>query len=253
MRPLQRGLLVRRSNIKSLLLAAVVLALSDVSIFGAMTVAAASSPAPVPGTRPATAVDPPSSALAPLINVTGHLSISVDGLATNNPAGGPINVQKSPGSTVRQALLFAASTGFSGYVPVNGDVTLDGSSVSWDAAHTISNSISSYNVLADVTSMVQPKLDAAPAGTTAFTVAEPNNTFNIDGEILAVIFDDPNVIVNKSITLLYGAQNTTGDTFNVALTQPINKTDPNQQLTFGLGSRLAIKRQESSTSTASST
>jgi len=200
-----------------------------------MTVAAESSPAPVPGTRPATAVDPPSSALAPLINLIGHLSISVDGFATNNPAGGPINVQKSPGATVRQALLFAASTGFTRYVPVNGDVTLDGSPVSWDSAHTISNSISSYNVLADVTSMVKPKLDAAQAGITAFTVAEPNNTFDIDGEILAVIFDDPTVTVNKSITLLYGAQNTTGDTFNVALTQPINKADPNQQLTFGLG------------------
>lgn len=200
-----------------------------------MTVAAETSPGPVPGTRPPTAVDPPSSALAPFVNVTGHLSLSVDGLATNNPAGGPINVQKNPGATVRQALLFAASTGFTQYIPVNGDVTVDGSPVTWDSAHTIPTSISSYNVLADVTSMVKPKLDASPAGTTSFTVAEPTHTFQIDGEILAVIFDDPTVTVNKSITLLYGAQNTAGDSFNVALTQPINKTDPNQQLTFGLG------------------
>ncbi|MDQ6735097.1 MAG: DUF6531 domain-containing protein, partial [Nitrospirota bacterium] len=41
--------------------------------------------------------------------------------------------------------------------------------------------------------------------------------------------------INKSVTLLYGAQNTNGDTFNVALAQPINKNDPNQELTFGLG------------------
>lgn len=232
-RLLRRRPRVRPSGMKSLLLAATVLIVSNLST-AATTVAAASSPA-VPGTRPANAADPPSSALAPFINVTGHVSISVDGLGTNNPAGGAINVQKSSGATVRQALLFAASTGFTGYVPVDGDVTVDGAPVSWDPAHTISNSINSYNVAADITSMVKPKLDAAPAGLVSFTVAEPSNTYLIDGEILAVIFDDPSVTVNKSITLLYGAQNTTGDSFNVALTQPINKTDPNQQLTFGLG------------------
>jgi len=213
------------------LLAAIALALGSISV---SPLPAAADPS-VPGTRPANAADPPSGPLAPLVNVTGHVSISVDGFATNNPAGGPIKVQKNPGATVRQALLFAASTGFTGYVPVNGDVTLDGSPVSWDSAHTISNSISSTNVLADVTSIVKPKLDAAPAGLTSYTIVEPNNTFLIDGEILAVIFDDPTLTVNKSITLLYGAQNTTGDSFNVALTQPINKSDPNQQLTFGLG------------------
>jgi hypothetical protein len=170
-----------------------------------------------------------------VINITGHVSVSVDGFASNNPAGGPVNIQKNPGATLHQALLLAASTGFTGYVPVNGDVTIDGAPVTWDPAHTIPNSISSFNVLSDVTAMIRAKLDSAPAGTVAFTVAEPNNTLLIDGEILAVIFDDPAVTVNKSITLLYGAQNTTGDTFNVALTQPVNKTDPNQELTFGLG------------------
>jgi hypothetical protein len=144
-------------------------------------------------------------------------------------------VEKNPGAIVHQALLFAASTGFTGYTPINGDVTIDGAPVTWDPTHTIGNSISSFNVLADVTEMVKAKLDAASPGPVSFTIAEPNNTLQIDGEILAVIFDDPTVTINKSITLLYGAQSTTGDTFNVALTAPIDKSDPNQQLAFGLG------------------
>lgn len=219
---------------------ALAVVLLQLPLAGSASVQAAAPSGPTPGTRPssgplAATAAASASSLAPLINVTGHVSVSVDGLASNNPAGGPIMVQKHSGATVRQALLFAASTGFTGYVPVNGDVTVDGLPVTWDAAHTIPNSISSYNVLADVTPMVKTKIDSASVGSVAFTVAEPNHTLLIDGEILAVIFDDPTVTFNKSVSLLYGAQSTTGDTFNVALSAPIDKSDPNQQLTFGLG------------------
>ena len=226
----RRGRLIGASAIASVVL----------QVLFPAAVPADTSPGPVPGSLPfssaraATAL-PSSTSLAPVVNIVGHVSVSVDGLATNNPAGGAVNVQKSPGATVRQALLLAASTGGTVYVPVDGDVTIDGAPVAWDPAHTIPTSIGSYNVLADVTAMVRSKLDAAPSGTIAFTVAEPNNTLLVDGEILAVIFDDPTVTIDKSITLLYGAQSTSGDTFNVALAQPVNKSDPNQQLGFGLG------------------
>lgn len=228
-----------RSHIRGVI-AALAIVVVELPIAGSVPAQAASPSVPAPGTRPSNNAAvafaaSSSSALAPLVNITGHVSVSVDGLGSNNPAGGSVQVQKNPGATVHQALLFAASTGFTSYVPVNGDVTIDGAPVAWDPAHTVPNSISSFNVLADVTAMVKAKVDAASAGNVTFTVAEPNNTFLIDGEILAVIFDDPTVTINKSISLLYGAQSTTGDTFNVALTAPIDKSDPNQQLTFGLG------------------
>jgi len=157
-------------------------------------------------------------------------------LGTNNPAGGPINVQKNAGATVRQAFLFAASTGFTGYTPTNTDVTLNGDAVAWNPAETLNNSIGSVNVEADVTSVVKPIVDAASSGLVPFTVAEGAETSNIDGEILAVIFDDPNnVPANKTIALMYGAQATGGDTFSINLAKPLNLSTPGLGMVMGLG------------------
>lgn len=146
-----------------------------------------------------------------------------------------IQVEKSPGTTVRAAFLMAASTGFTRYEPVNGDVTIDGNPVSWDPVRTIDNSIQSVNVLADVTALVKDKVDAAPAGRVDFLVAEPTNSLLIDGEILAVVLDDPNVLTDTTIDLLYGAQRVGGDAFAIGLSEPINKSDPNLAIQFGLG------------------
>ena len=54
-----------------------------------------------------------------------------------------------------------ASTGFSGRVLANGDITINGSPVSWNLVASIPSSISSNNSLADVTSIVKPIVDAA--------------------------------------------------------------------------------------------
>src|SRR5438552_2336777 len=63
-----------------------------------------------------------ATALSPIVTANCQCSLSVDGLGTADPAGGPIKVQKTAGATVKQALLFAASTGGSTYTPVDGDV-----------------------------------------------------------------------------------------------------------------------------------
>ena len=57
----------------------------------------------------------------------------------------------------------------------------------------------------------------------------------MDGEILAVILDDPTVTTSGSVTLMYGAQQTSGDTFNVALADPVNLSDPNFGMNLSLG------------------
>ena len=139
----------------------------------------AASSAVVPGRRPSTAaaaVSAAPSALGPFTTQTGKIYMSVDAFGSNDPAGGPIKVHKNnAGVTVQSAFLMAASTGFSGYTPVNGDVTLNGTPIAWDPTKTITNSISSVNVLADVTSIVKPIVAAAAPGDVALTVIEPNN------------------------------------------------------------------------------
>src|SRR5450759_939371 len=57
----------------------------------------------------------------------------------------------------------------------------------------------------------------------------------MDGEGLAVIWDDPAQTVANTIILLFGAQNTAGDTFKVLYAQPLNMADPNLLLQMSLG------------------
>ena len=193
-----------------------------------------------------------STALAPVLSDTGQISLSVDGLGSNNPAGGVINVQKPAGGTVREAVMFAAGTGFSGYTPSDTDVTIDGSPVTWNPAGTIANDVGSSNVMADVTSMVQAKLNAAPAGLVPFTVAEGTNTTRIDGEVLAVVFNDPTSATDNTVALLYGSQSSSGDTFPIVLGTPIDKSNPNLDINMGLGISFGYQSADSPTSSATS-
>ncbi len=177
--------------------------------------------------------------LAPIITESGPITLSVDGSGSNGGAyqfrgGAPmtLRVQKPAGATVRRAFLAAATTGFSGRKLGNGEVSLDGMGVTWQISTT--SSISSWNHWAEVTSIVKPKLDAAAAGLVTFNVGEVNPT-GIDGEVLAVIFDDPAQTTTNTVILLFGAQNIAGDTFNIALGSPINKADPDLAIDFSLG------------------
>jgi hypothetical protein len=216
--------------------------LALLTVFVVALVGASSAGAtPVPGTPTGSAqfVAPfaglSSTALAPVLSDTGQISLSVDGLGSSNPAGGPILVFKPAGGTVREAFMFAAGTGFSGYTPSDTDVTIDGSAVTWNPAETIANNVGSGNVMADVTSMVSAKLNAAPAGLVSFTVAEGANTDSIDGEVLAVVFNNPSSPTDNTVALLYGSQNSSGDTFPIALGTPIDKSNPNLDINMGLG------------------
>jgi PKD repeat protein len=169
--------------------------------------------------------------LSVLYTQTGKLTLSVDGLGTND-ASGIIQVQKPAGATVRAAFMAAASTGFSLRTLAAGDVKIDGVGFPWNV--TVPSTISSQNHWADVTELVKSKLDGAPPGRVNFTITEVS-TFGIDGEILAVVFDDPAQTTDNTIVLLFGAQNVAGDQFVVSLAQPIDLSDPSLLLDMGLG------------------
>src|SRR5687767_8910966 len=69
--------------------------------------------------------DASADAALPVVTETGFISLSVDGLGTNDPIGGIIQVEKQEGATVRGAYLAAASTGFSARFLFDGDVKID--------------------------------------------------------------------------------------------------------------------------------
>lgn len=167
--------------------------------------------------------------LEPVVQETGKVSLSVDALGMRSSSG-TIQVDKPAGATVKAAYLAAASTGFTGYTIPNGGVTLNGVAVDWDVV--ISSSISSKNHWADVTSHVKSAIDAAPAGIVDITVGESSESY-IDGTILAVIFNDPNVDT-QTVVLLFGAQNIAGDEFSIGLAEPVDKST-NPQLDMSLG------------------
>jgi choice-of-anchor A domain-containing protein len=170
--------------------------------------------------------------LAPVVTETGFISLSVDGIGTNGTSGIVQANKPVAGATVRAAYLAAASTGFSNYQIPAGGVKIDGQNVNW--TRSIPSGISSYNHWADVTSLVAAKINAAPAGRVSFTITE-TNTFSVDGEILAVVFNNPASPTVNTVILLFGSQSTTGDLFRIGLSEPINKSDPNLGLDLALG------------------
>jgi len=177
--------------------------------------------------------------LAPVVTESGLVSLSLDSSGSNGGpyefrggAAGTLRVQKPAGATVRRAFLAAASSGFSDRRLNDGDVTLDGTGIGWEISTP--SSISSWNHWAEVTTLVKPKIDAAAPGIVSFDVGEVG-TSGIDGEILAVIFNDPTQTTSNTVILLFGAQNIAGDTFHVALGSPVDKTDPQLAIDLSLG------------------
>jgi len=194
----------------------------------------------VPGTMPVSmpplvsTPELPQLAILPGPTFTGQVSLSLDAAGTNG-AVSTIQVQ-TPGplaGTVNRAYFFAASTGFQNYVIPNGAVTIDGVGIGWGGS--VPSSIQSWNHWADVTAMVQGKINAAaPGSIVSFDITEANTAL-IDGEILAVVFDDPNQTTDNTVFLLFGAQDIAGDNFNITLADPIDLSDPSLVLDMSLG------------------
>ena len=191
----------------------------------------------LPGTAPANTDRtenpnlPTIQSLDPLASEVGRISLAIDGDG-NNTGVGTIQILKPAGATVRRAFFTLATTGFWGYELLAGDVKIDGVDVIW--SNSIPSSISSFNYFSDITGMVSGKLDAAPAGLVDFEITELN-TFGIEGEIIAVIFDDPNQTQDVTIMILFGAQQITGDDFLIGLAEPLDITDPSSIVQMSLG------------------
>lgn len=172
-----------------------------------------------------------SQSLSQLVHEFGRITLSVDALGTVEDSG-TIQVDKPAGATVRKAYLMSTTRGFTSKRLNTGEVKIEGNSFIWE--QEVANSIASYNYWTEVTAIIKSAIDTAPAGLVNLTISEAGSS-DIDGEILAVIFDDPNQTVDNSILLYFGAQNVDGDSFNLDFGASIDKENENLILDYSLG------------------
>lgn len=190
----------------------------------------------------------PTRALAdldPFATLSGNLSVSVDA------AGGvanPLTVDVSKPNdqaTVRQAWLLSASTPFATEEDVaDGAVTLDGVGVAWTGSFDHAAPFGVFrNRIADVTELVAAKVDAAAAGAISFTITERTNAVittepdsdTIDGEVLVVVFDDPEASEETTAILLFGGQKVNGDRFSIMTEEALDPSRAGAIAAMGLG------------------
>lgn len=220
-------------RIKVIITLAFVTLLLSVAIIPVAT-ASDTAPGTIERTTPVETSIAASSAwsLAPWAVESGSVTLSLDA-AGNNEASSTITCMKpSDAATVRRAFMIAATKHGGGSIS-DGDITIDGNPITWD--YVIPNVLGSYNYFTEVTALIKAKIDAAPAGPVDFTIVEVNKNTDIDGEILAVIFDDPAQAATNYIALLFGSQAMGGDTFTINLDRPICKADSDLVLDLSLG------------------
>ncbi len=199
-----------------------------------------------PGTAPAgkravaaqRAPDPVTAAsgLGVFFRKFGKFRLSVDA-AGSNDLSHVVSVRKpAKDAVVEKAFLMAAS---SGVVTIGNDnVTLDGAAVTWiDGVYNDISFVPDFfhSVLADVTGIVKPKVDAAGVGTIDFSLAEPLNNSSIDGEVLAVVFRTPSDAEKRTVVLMFGGQQLAGDRFELTLAEPIDPKARGAFANMGLG------------------
>jgi hypothetical protein len=177
------------------------------------------------------AADAAGGGLQLKVNVRGRVSRSIAAVAGDRAAGGTLTVRKPARATVRKAYLAIASTGFTNE-PLTDPLTVDGEQVAM--MNEVATGIGSYNYFSEITDLVKTKIDKAPTGGVTFVVAEPQPGL-VDGEIVVVIFDDPAVRADQTVSLLYGTLRPAGDEYQVSLAWPIRKSDRATRLEMSLG------------------
>lgn len=179
-----------------------------------------------------------SRPLSPTAIETGLITVSIDGVGSNNANGATIQVDKPAGATVRAAYYMGTanygSTLRTNVTLSNGASSLTIAPGDYDAkARNPSGGNTTENGFENVTAFVKPIVDAAPAGLIDFTVAEASPSA-FEGNALIVVFDDPAVSTVGTFVLAFGSQQTTGDSFAITLGSPFDATSQSIQMSLGI-------------------
>jgi len=184
----------------------------------------------------------PATGLEVQITERGKISLSADGVGSNDPAGATVQVEKPNAAATVRSAIFACASNLDRVIN-DGDVSLDGNPTTWAASvqNNLRDNLTFFNnVFANVTAIVKPKVDAAVPGLVDFTQTEVN-TDSIDGCALHVVFDDPSQTTDNTVFILFGGQNTTGDDFAVTLATPLSGSD---RAEMGLGISFSFQGSE---------
>ena len=189
--------------------------------------------AQLPGTMPSgwnPGGNPPSSTgLNSIYSVTGNYTLSADGIGSESTTM-LIRVNKlTAAATVVKAILMSTVTNAT---IGNGCCTLNGTSINWDGSISYDGGFFN-NYWADVTSIVAPVIDPLGAGISTMTVTECNSGAQ-DGEALLVVFNDATA-PQRTIIIMFGGLNTTGDTYAITLGTPIDPSASGALLDMGIG------------------
>lgn len=173
-----------------------------------------------------------------MVRMSGPISVSIDGSGFQTQTG-TIDVDKPADSTVIAAYLVSSVWGNLDTPPV---VTLGGSTVSFTHLAKDDVGYTFRNHFADVTSIVQPIIDAAPSGIIQLTLDEgitdsptagTPGTSRVDGESLIVIFDDPAKPVS-TVMIMFGFSDSSGDSFTFNFDPLINLSMQKPVLSLGI-------------------
>lgn len=185
--------------------------------------------------------------LNPVNIFNGHVGVSIDGTGSNSSPVGSVQASIPIGANILQAYLYSVGTPAPWYSnsPTtaaqynSAGITLAGNAVT--NFDTIIGATSDrpeigrwYTGRADVTSLVRSLASGGPSYN--WSVNEGNALNNrIDGEVLVVVYEDPN-LASGSVVLLDGGQRTGGETTTVGFASPLaNISDPNFFANMSLG------------------
>ena len=189
-------------------------------------------------------IPPLHKGLQPIFpDLVGQYELSIQGIGLPNNSEGKIGVMKpSDSAVVYSAYLMSADV----FGSSNGDINKaqvgfgpNRTPVVWEKmSYTGGYRESAYNYLADVTHIVKEAVPPFfPAGEVKISIIE--NSY-MDGEILAVVFYDPDIAISspRTVSLQFGTLSPQGGTFSLQFKNPITSSDladPNFKVDFSLG------------------
>lgn len=161
----------------------------------------------------------------------GNGGWSLNGVGSNDAPVGNISEIIPVGSYVEKAFLYSTLTP----TTVLDSVTFQGTAMSAASFTALgSNGAGLQAYRSDVTSIVRSVVGSGSAAPFSFSVGDESPNYGVDGEALAIVYSNPSAPVS-TIAFLDGFSQSSGDTFKVNLSSPLDTTTAGFQALMSLG------------------